>query len=554
MVTPTSLLERGRAAYHREEWRDAHEALVRADEAAPLAAGDLEFLGRAAYMLGLDEEYVGTLERAHDAFERGQSPAQAARCAWWIGHSLLFRGHDELAQGWFRRGQRLLDNAGLDCVERGYLLIPVWLRQMGSGEWGVGEATAVAAAEIGERFGDADLVWLARDEQGRALVRQGRIDEGMALVSEVLAVVRSGCLSPIVSGIIYCNTIDFCRDAGEIRHTRAWTDALDAWCQARPQMVAHNGLCLVHRAEMLQLQGDWRRALTEAMAAADRFTRGVLNQIALGKAHYRQGEIHRLKGDMAEAEHAYERASRHGCDPVAGLALLRLAQGRIGDAVASIRRAVPEQVQPLQRAALLPAYVEVMVAAADVEAARTAADQLSGIAVAHPADALAATAPATRALASLAAGDATGALADARAAWRRWEELDAPYEVARARVLVGLACRALGDEDGNRLELAAAEEVFRTLGALPDVARVPTLRHGRGPDTHGLSQRELAVLRLVASGLSNQEIAAHLVISPHTVARHLQNIFTKIGVSSRTAATRFAFESELVGGAGHGQD
>jgi DNA-binding CsgD family transcriptional regulator len=554
MVTPTPLLERGRVAYDREEWRDAYAVLVEADEDVPLGAGDLELLGRAAYMLGLDEEYVDALERAHDAYERGQSPAQAARCAWWIGHSLLFRGQGELARGWFRRGERLLDNADLDCVERGYLLIPVWLRQMGRGEWEAGEATAVAAAEIGERFGDADLVWLARDEQGRAMVRQGRVDEGMALVSEVLAVIRSGGLSPVVSGIIYCNTIDFCRDAGEIRHTRAWTDALDVWCQARPQMVAHNGLCLVHRAEMLQFRGDWRRALAEAMAAADRFTRGVLNQIALGKAHYRQGEIHRLQGNTAEAEHAYERASRHGCDPVPGLALLRLAQGRVGDAVASIRRAVSEQVQPLERAALLPAYVEVMVAAADMEAARAAADQLSDIAVAHPTDALAATAAATRALAGLSAGDATRALTDAREAWRRWHELDAPYEVGRARVLVGLACRALGDEDGARLELAAAEEAFLAVAALPDVARVQTLRHGRGADTHGLSQRELAVLRLVASGLSNQAIAAHLVISPHTVARHLQNIFTKIGVSSRTAATRFAFESDLVRGDGRGQD
>jgi ATP/maltotriose-dependent transcriptional regulator MalT len=311
-------------------------------------------------------------------------------------------------------------------------------------------------------------------------------------------------------------------------------------------MVAHNGLCLVHRAEMLQLQGDWVTALAEAATALERFAHGMLNQIAVGKAHYRQAEIHRLQGRHDEAEIAYREASRRGCDPYPGLARLRLAQGRADDAAASIRRVVAEQVQPLQRAALLPAYVEIMLARGDVETARAAETELAAITTQHPADGILAGAEyvaAAVALADDSKESAPEALTRARAAWRRWQDLDAPYDAARARVLVGLACRALHDEDGARLEFEAAREVFLAIGAAPDVDRVDRLL---GRSTHPLSGREVQVLRLAARGLSNREIGDRLVISEHTVARHLQNIFTKLGVSSRTAATSFAMEHGLL--------
>ena len=542
MVDRVQLLDQGRAAYDREAWRTAFDAFSAADQVEPLLPADLESWGRAAYMLGDDDAYVSALQRAHALHE---APAAGARCAFWIGHSLLFRGQGEVADGWFARGRRALDEAQADCAERGYLLIPTWLRQIGRGEYAAGLATTGEAAAIGERFGDQDLVWLARDDQARALVKQGRLDEGLALVSEVFAVVRSGVLSPLVSGIVYCNTIDYLRDADEIRHTRVWTDALASWCQGRPEMVAHNGLCLVHRAEMLQLQGDWPTALAEAATALDRFADGMLNQIAVGKAHYRQAEIHRLQGRRAKAEIAYREASRHGCDPYPGLALLRLAQGRADDAAASIRRAVAEQVQPLQRAALLPAYVEIMLARGDVKTARAAQTELAAISGRHPADGIIAGAEYAAASVALAGEDegaVSEALTRARGAWRRWEDLNAPYDAARARFIIGLACRALRDEDGARLELEAAREVFLALGAAPDVDRVDRVLGRASP----LSGREVEVLRLAARGMSNREIGDRLVISEHTVARHLQNIFTKLRVSSRTAATSFALEHDLL--------
>jgi DNA-binding CsgD family transcriptional regulator/tetratricopeptide (TPR) repeat protein len=544
VVDRAGLLDQGRTAYAAEAWRTAFGAFSVADEVEALEPADLESWGRAAYMLGDDEIYVSALERAHALY---QEPAAAARCGFWIGHSLLFRGQGELADGWFAAGRRALDEARLDCAERGYLLIPRWLRQIGRGEYAAGLATTDEAVAIGERFGDQDLVWLARDDQARALVKQGRLDEGLALVSEVFAVVRSGVLSPMVSGIVYCNTIDYLRDADEIRHTRVWTDALALWCQGRPEMVAHNGLCLVHRAEMLQLRGDWPSALAEAAAALERFADGMLNRIAVGKAHYRQAEIHRLQGRRTEAETAYREASRHGCDPYPGLALLRLGQGRAEDAAASIRRAVAEQVQPLQRAALLPAYVEIMLARGDVETARAAETELAAISGQHPADGILAGAEYIAASVALASDDEESrpvALMRAREAWRRWQDLDAPYDAARARLLVGLACRALDDDDGARLELEAARETFVVVGAAPDVDRVDRLLGGRA--THPLSGREVEVLRLAARGMSNREIGDRLVISEHTVARHLQNIFIKLGVSSRTAATSFALEHGLL--------
>ncbi|WP_046777767.1 LuxR C-terminal-related transcriptional regulator [Streptomyces yangpuensis] len=539
-------LARGRACYAGEAWSEAFESLSAADGAAALGPDDLELLARSAYMLGRDEEYVAGLERSHAMWLDAGDVPHAVRCAFWIGHSMLFRGHHVRASGWFSVGERLLKAEGLDCVERGYLLIPLWLSQMGGGDWQSGHATAAEAAEIGERFGDADLVWLARDEQGRALVNLGRVHEGLRLVDETLVIVESGALSPIVSGIVYCNTIVFCRDLYALGHEREWTDALTRWCDRQPQMVAHKGLCLVHRAEVLQYGGAWPAALDEARRASERFTQGVLNQIACGQAFYRQGEIHRLRGRPAEAENAYTEANRCGFEPQPGFALLRLAQGNDEAAAATIRRAVAERTRELERAALLAAYVEIMLAAGDVDDAATAAGQLSAIAEHQDSDVLRATAAYSLGSVALAKGGATAGLTAGRRSWHGWQDLEVPYEAARARVLVALACRSLGDEDTAALELHAAREVFAELEAGPDLARVDSLAPGGpGMETYGLSERELEVLRQVVGGASNRQIAAALLISEHTVARHLQNIFGKLGVSSRTAASTFALEHGL---------
>jgi DNA-binding CsgD family transcriptional regulator len=546
-VDAVTALERGHQYYATSAWSEAFESLSRADRSAPLDAEDLELLARAAYMLGRDDDYVGGLERAHRAHLDAGEVARSALCAFWIGHNLQFRGERGRGSGWFSRANRLLEGVGKDCVERGYLLIPVWLEQMGNADYEAAHSTAAEAAEIGERFGDRDLLWLARDDQGCALIKQGRVPEGLRLVDEVLVAATAGELSAIVTGIVYCNTIAFCRDAYELRHAREWTEALSRWCERQPEMVAHNGLCLVHRAEIMQLRGAWEAALQEARRAAERFTRGVLNELACGKAHYRQGEVHRLRGEFDAAEGAYREASRRGFEPQPGLALLRLAQGETATAAAAIRRAVGEMRQPLKRVALLAAYVEIVLAAGELDRAHAACDELEEIAARQGCDALGAIAGQARGALSLAKGQAGEALGTLRPALELWRELPAPYEAAQTRLLIGSACRMLGDEDSAALELEAAREALAELGAAPELTSIGSIERRTDAELHGLTPREAEVLRLVAAGRSNREIAAELVISEHTVARHIQNIFAKLGVSSRTAASAFAFEHDLVG-------
>ncbi len=539
-------LERGREAYASRAWSDAFESLSAADRGASLRAEDLELLARSAYMLGRDDDYVSGLERAHNAHLESGDTRRAVRCAFWIGHSMMFQGQAAPALGWFARGGRLLEREASDCVERGYLLIPVLLDHSSRGDFEAAHVTAADAALIGERFGDRDLVAIGLMEQGHALVRQGRTGDGLRLVDETMVAVSAGELSPIVAGIVYCNTIAFCRDVFELRRAREWTAALTRWCEQQPDMVAHNGLCLVHRAELMTFGGAWQDALHELRRLGERFTRGVLNRRALGHAAYREGEVHRLRGKFREAETAYRESARFGREPQPGLALLRLSQGKGDAAAAAVSRAVGEATLPLKRAALLPAYVEITLAVGDVEGARDASRELEGIAERQESESLRAMAAHARGAVALADGDPRAALVALRGAWQAWEELEAPYEIARARVLVGLACAALGDEDTAAVELEAARDAFRSLGAAPDVARVDALTRRTSPGDHGLTQRELQVLRLVAGGNSNREIATELVISERTVARHVQNIFAKLRVSSRAAASVFASEHELL--------
>ncbi len=352
--------------------------------------------------------------------------------------------------------------------------------------------------------------------------------------------VTTGEMSPFVVGIVYCGVILACQEVFEVVRAREWTLALTEWTDQQRDLVAFTGRCLVHRAEILQLSGSWTDALEEARRAGRRFVE--TKNPAVGVAHYRQAELFRLRGEFAAAEAAYREASRFGWEPQPGLAQLRLAQGKRDAALATIRRASAEIAEPLKRAALLPAYVEIALAAGEIEEARTASQECTGLAERYESAMLGAMAAHARGAVALAEGHAQAALASLREAQQAWHELEAPYEVARTRALVAQACVALGDEEAAALELEAARNIFRQLGAGPDVARLDTSA-GR---PHGLSRRELDVLRLVATGKSNREIATSLVISEHTVARHLQNIYAKLGLSSRAAATAFAFEHDLV--------
>jgi DNA-binding CsgD family transcriptional regulator len=539
-------LEHGREFYAQRAWADAFDALTRADEAEQLAVGDLELLATSASMVGRMDTYLAALERAHRAYLDGGDGLAAARAAIWLGMNLAIQGEMGPAGGWFGRAQRLVEREGRECVEQGYLLIPEGFRRQATGDFDGAFAAGAEAAEIGERFGDVDLFAVAVHLQGICRVSQGRVGEGLRLLDEAMVAVTAGEVSPVFTGVVYCSVIACCEEAFEPRRASEWTKALTRWCDEQPQMVSFTGRCLAHRANIRQLQGAWHEALEEALAARERAEQ-AMNRAATGQALYQQGELHRLRGDFAAAEAAYREASGYGREPQPGLALLRLAQGDKGAAAAAIRRAVDEAKDPLPRAALLPAYVELMLACGDVAAARDASRELAALAASSDGVMLRAIAAQAEGAVALAEGDAPAALPALRQAARIWLELDAPYDVARTRVLVGLACRALGDEDTALLELDAARDAFERLGAAPDVARVDSLEHpAAAGESHGLSARELEVLRLVAAGSTNREIATSLVLSEHTVARHVQNIFTKLGVSSRTAAAAYAYEHNLV--------
>ncbi|MDX6646664.1 MAG: hypothetical protein QOK40_2391 [Miltoncostaeaceae bacterium] len=539
-------LEAGREAYAGRAWSAAFERLSRVDRAAPLEAEDLELMATAAYMLGRDDECDGCRERAFHLHLDAGELLKAARSAFWLGNNLMLRGEMGRATGWFGRARRLVERAGGDCVEHGYLLLPVMIQQRVAGDLEAAVRSAADAAAIGERFGDADLFALAATNQGILLAHLGRVAEGLGLLDEAMLALTTNELSPIINGYVYCGVITGCRAAHELRRAHEWTAALTRWCDQQPDLVSFTGTCLVHRAELMQLHGAWLDALEEARRAGERCEQ-ALNRSGAAEALYLQGEVHRLQGDDARAEEAYREAGVRGCEPQPGLALLRLAQGRTAAAAAAIRRVVGETSAPSRRAGLLPAYIEIMLAAGDLAAARSACGELEEIAGHHEGGVLDAAVLHARGAIELAEGDANGGLVAFRRAWQAWQELEAPYEAARARVQVGVACRALGDEEAAALELEAARGVFAELGAAADLRRVESLAGlGATAGAHGLTPRELQVLRLVAAGARNRAIAAELVLSERTVERHLANIFTKLDVSSRAAATAYAYEHEIV--------
>jgi DNA-binding NarL/FixJ family response regulator len=536
-------LQRGRAAYARKEWGPAYEALSRADAAGGLAGDDLRSLAMAAYLTGRDEAFQDALERAHRLYGDAGERAASARSAIWLGLHLAEHGEVARATGWFGRATRILDGLGADCVERGYLLLPRGLRHLAGGEYEEAAAVAAEAAGCAQEYGDRDLLALAVHLQGKALLRQGEVPEGLALLDEAMVTVSTDELSPQVTGLVYCSVISACRRVYALDRAHEWTEALTEWCEAQPDLVAFRGQCRVFRSELMRLRGSWQEALAEARRVGGKDADG---DPIRGAALYEQAEVHRLRGELAAAEDAYRRASLAGRAPQPGLALLRLAQGDIDAAAASIRRALGETDAPLLRARILPAAVDIRLEAGDVDAADRSCGELEEIAESYGTAALRTMAAQARGAVALARDEPAEALEPLRRACREWLALGASHHAARARALLGRACRALGDEDAAAMELEAARTAFEELGATLDLAALDGARQS-SPARHGLTPREHEVLGLVATGRTNRAIAEDLFISEKTVARHVSNIFRKLGLSSRAAATAYAYEHGLAG-------
>lgn len=537
--------ELGRSAAAELRWGDAYGFFAEADQASVLRVEDVELFATAAYMVGRDPESVSLLERAHQMYLDDGRILEAVRAAFWTGINLVLRGESEAASGWIGRAHRVLGRHDGPTAEAGYLLLPTVIQAAQAGNHSRAFEAAAEAIDIGEQFNEPDLVALAVYEQGRALIRQGRMHDGLRLLDEAMVAVLADNLSPFVTGVIYCGVIEGCHSVHALRRAHRWTEALTAWCSDQAGMVAFTGQCLTHRAELLQMNGDWVAALKEAKGAGERFLDGM-NQFPAAQALYRQGELHRLRGELDDAKQAYEAATRWGWPAQPGLALLRLEMGETAAAAATIASSLGQVTHPIDLARLLPAAIRIHLDNQDLPSARKAAEQLSEIASDYDTETLTALATHSIGLVLLAESNAADANAAFGLARNMWAHLDAPYETALARIGVAQACRELGDAETAEMEIRQALAVFERLGAQPDTKRARSLLDIRPPSSSGLTAREIEVLGWVAVGSTNREIAAQLVLSERTVDRHVSNILTKLGVTSRTAATTYAHEHGLL--------
>jgi DNA-binding CsgD family transcriptional regulator len=548
--TTDPALAAGRSAYDRRAWGEAFERLSAADAAVDLGADDLERLAIAAYLTGRPEESVAIGARAHLKAVRDGEVELAIRVAVSLGMALMQRNEMAQAGGWLARAARLVEETGYDGRERGRLLVPEGLRSLMSGDPATAFSTFEQVATIADRFGDRDLATLGRLGRGQSLIAMNELQRGIPLLDEAMTAVIAGEISPIVSGIVYCAVIEACHQMYDLRRAQEWTTALTRWLESQPDVVPFRGNCLNYRAELMRLHGWWQDASAEAERAREWLSRPP-PEPAVGEAIYQLAELDRLRGAFESAEIGYREASAWGRLPEPGHALLRLAQGDVGAAATAIRRAQAEAVDDLARSRLLEPAVDIALAGDDVATARVSADRLAAQAAQADAPLLRAMALRAQGAVRLAEGDVDGALSVLRRAWEAWAALDAPYEAARVRVLTAAACLTLGDADGATLETDAARAVFERLGAAPDLARLEVgggtvARSGAAEPPGGLSPREVEILRLVAAGMTNRAIADALTISERTVDRHVSNIFTKLDVSTRAAATAFAYEHGLV--------
>lgn len=537
------LAHRGRESYARRAWSEAYQALAGADLQSPLPCEDLERLAATAYLIGHDTEFQQLQERLHRLHCESGSRAAAARSAFWLALTTLFRGEAGQANAWIARGQQLIGE--FDCAERGYLLLPVAEQQLRAGDAVGAAALASEAASVGQRLSDSDLTSLARHVQGRALIQQGQILSGLGRLDEAMLAVVADEITPICTGLLYCSVLEACRHVYALGRAQEWTAAFSRMCQQQPEMVAFTDTCLVHRAEIMQFRGAWPDAMAEAARACERCVQ--FDREPPAAALYQQGEIHRLRGEFSQADEAYRAASERGRDPQPGLALLRLAQGRIDSANATLKRLMCATTDRPRRAGLLPAYLEVTLAAGDLQAACGACDELHELAESFATDVLRGAAAQARGAIALAGNDPAAALDPLRRAFEIWTRLDAPYEAARARVLLGRACGALGDDESRSLEFTGAKRAFERLGARADLAAlVADEIPDRTAREHPLTARELDVLRLISTGNTNKAIAARLRLSGRTVDRHVSNILSKLDVPSRAAATAYAYDHKLL--------
>jgi ATP/maltotriose-dependent transcriptional regulator MalT len=523
------------------EWVEAH-ARLRSRDPAELTPEELEALADSAWLVCRLDESLVARQQAYAGYLESHDDRSAARTAWRMFWDHLYNGDKVVGLGWLRRARRHLA-AIPEGAEHGYVALAESELALNGDSAGEAETHALHAVEIGERHDTQSLVGFGLTLHGRALIAQGRVDEGCTSLDEAMTLVLGGRLDAFFTGAIYCTVIAECRDIADMRRAAEWTDASTVWCASLPAVTPFHGICRIHRGEVLGLRGAWTEAEGEIRMAGDELA--AFKPRSAGAALYALGEIQRRRGDLAGAEHSFLRAHELGRDPQPGLSLVRLAQGQTEAAAAALRTALAGAPSSrMRRAYLLAAAVEVALAAGDPTLAGILSDDLSSIADTFNRPVLTAMAAQARGAVQLAGNDASAALAELRAASAIWSDLQLPYEEAQSHLLIGMAAKALGDGEGARLEIQTARAAFERLGAHRDARRAAAMA-GKSDRLAGLTAREAEVLRLVAAGKSNRQIGQALAISEFTVARHIQNIFGKLGVTSRASATALAVAHQL---------
>jgi DNA-binding CsgD family transcriptional regulator len=538
--------DRHKGSYQEQSWSEIYSALILADRNNPLEAEDLYTLSLAAYLTGKDSESADMLARAHHQFLARDDLKQAVRCAFWLGMQLMFKGEQARGSGWFSRAQHLLEDLQQDCAEKGLLSIPAGLRFLAGGDAEKAYAEFKKAAKAGDNLNDPDPRTLGLLGCGQSLIRLGKISDGVASLDEAMVAVEADTISPIVVGVVYCAVIETCQMIFDIQRAQEWTTVLSQWCESQPDLVPFRGQCLVRRSQIMHFHGDWSEALDEMQRACELLSHPP-GEPAAGEAFYGLADLYRLRGEYTQAEKLYQEANKWGRKPQPGLALVRLAQRQYEAAAASAQHTLDEAKNPLQRIKIIPAYIEIMIAAGNTKHARLAAGELSALTEKYNATYVQALSAFCQGSVLLDEGNYRESLKILRHSCDLWTELNAPYESSRVRLLMGIAYRQDGDEDSASLELTAAQWVFRELDATLDLKRAESLiKENSAQDLHGLTLRELQVLRLISAGETNKTIANKLFISEKTVERHISNIFNKLAVSSRTAATAYAIKHKVL--------
>jgi DNA-binding CsgD family transcriptional regulator len=535
-------LLRAREAFDRRDWITAYEGLSAVGSDALLAA-DFADLATSAFLVGRHNDCIQALQRAYQAHVEAGDEKAAVRSAFWLAMTLMDRGEFAVASGWISRADRILETFEEDTVEHGYVLFFRMLGHIMGGDPATALPVATALTSYGQRFGNGDLLAAGLMAQGRCLLYLGRVPEGVRLLDEAMVGVTAGEVSPVFAGHTYCSLIEACQEISDFGRVAQWTTALTTWCGAQVGLVPFTGQCALHRGQVMRVRGAFTKAIAELDLAIARYVSADTPAPA-GLACEEKGGLLRILGEYDAAEEAFRQAVGFGHDPQPAQALLSLARGRTDAAGAAVRRVLSEPRDPIHRSQLLPGAIDVLLADGDLDAARPLVAELVAVGETFESSSLSAMAGYAVGALALAEERPEDALAPLRAALQNWRELAWPYETARTQVLVGRALRGLGDEESAVAELGGAVGVLATLGARPAAQEVERLL-APGPLPGGLTAREAEVLRLVASGRSNPEIATALFLSEKTVARHLSNIFGKLDVTSRTAAAAYAYDHGL---------